>query len=70
MLTFLLFCLLLIFCWPLALLALLLYPLVWLISIPFRILGFAVEGVLGLVWGIVTLPARILGYGRRRECRT
>lgn len=70
MLTFLLFCLLLIFCWPLALLALLLYPLVWLISIPFRILGFAVEGVLGLVWGIVTLPARILGFGRRRECRT
>lgn len=69
MLTFLLFCLLLIFCWPLALLALLLYPLVWLISIPFRILGFAVEGVLGLVWGIVTLPARILGFGRRRECR-
>lgn len=63
MFTFLLFCLLLIFCWPLALLALVLYPLFWLISIPFRILGFAVEGVLGLVWGIVTLPARLLGYG-------
>lgn len=62
MFTFLVFCLLLIFCWPLALLALLLYPLFWLISIPFRILGFAVEGVLGLVWGIVTLPARLLGY--------
>lgn len=67
MFTFLLFCLLLVFCWPLALLALLLYPLVWLISIPFRILGFAVEGVLGLVWGIVTLPARLLGFGRRRR---
>ncbi len=66
MLTFLLFCLLLIFCWPLALLALLLYPLFWLISIPFRILGFAVEGALGLIWGLVTLPARILGFGRRR----
>lgn len=66
MLTFLLFCLLLIFCWPLALLALLLYPIFWLLSIPFRILGFAVEGVLGLVWGLVTLPARILGFGRRR----
>lgn len=67
MFTFLLFCLLLVVCWPLALLALLLYPLVWLISIPFRILGFAVEGVLGLVWGIVTLPARLLGFGRRRR---
>lgn len=79
MFTFLLFCLLLVFCWPLALLALLLYPLFWLISIPFRILGFAVEGVLGLIWGLVTLPARLLGFGRRpalalpagrcRECR-
>lgn len=69
MLTFLLFCLLLIFCWPLALLALLLYPVIWLISIPFRILGFAVEGVLGLVWALVTLPARMLGFGRRR-CAT
>lgn len=67
MLTFLLFCLLLIFCWPLALLALVLYPLFWLISIPFRILGFAVEGVLGLVWGLVTLPARMLGFGRGRR---
>ena len=69
MFTFLLFCLLLIFCWPLALLALVLYPLFWLISIPFRILGFAVEGVLGLVWGIVTLPARLLGYGPRQARR-
>lgn len=69
MFTFLVFCLLLFFCWPLALLALLLYPVIWLISIPFRILGFAVEGVLGLVWGLVTLPARLLGFGRRR-CAT
>jgi hypothetical protein len=65
MFTFLLFCLLLIFCWPVAILALLLYPLIWLILIPFRILGFAVEGVLGLIWGLFTLPARLLGYGRR-----
>lgn len=60
MLTFLLWCLLLFFCWPLALVALILYPLVWLLLLPFRIVGIAVGGVLELVWGIVTLPARIL----------
>jgi len=60
MLTFLLWCILLVFCWPLALLALILYPLVWLILLPFRILGIAVDGVLQLVWALVTLPARIL----------
>jgi hypothetical protein len=58
--TFLLWCLLLLFCWPLALLALLLYPLVWLILLPFRIVGIAVEGVLELIWGLVTLPTRLL----------
>ena len=60
MLKFLLFCLLLIFCWPLALVALLLYPLVWLILLPFRIVGIAVEGVLELVKGIIFLPGRLL----------
>ena len=60
MLTFLLWCILLVLCWPLALLALVLYPLVWLIVLPFRILGIAVEGVLGLVWAIVTLPFRLV----------
>ncbi|MEP7353977.1 MAG: hypothetical protein ABI824_12160 [Acidobacteriota bacterium] len=60
MLTFLLWCLLLVFCWPLAILALVLYPLVWLFLLPFRIIGFAVEGVLLLVWGIVTLPFRLI----------
>jgi len=59
-LSFLLWCLLLFFCWPLALVALVLYPLVWLLLLPFRIIGIAVGGVLELVWGIVTLPARIL----------
>jgi hypothetical protein len=58
---FLLWCILLFLCWPLALLALVLYPLVWLILLPFRLLGIAVEGVLQLVWALVTLPARILG---------
>jgi hypothetical protein len=60
MVKFLLFCLLLIFCWPLALIALLLYPLVWLILLPFRIVGIAVEGVLELVKGIIFLPGRLL----------
>ncbi len=57
---FLLWCLLLVVCWPLALLALVLYPLVWLLLIPFRLLGFAVEGILGLVRGLILLPGRIL----------
>ncbi len=61
MLTFVLWLILLFLCWPLALLALVLYPIVWLLLIPFRLLGFAVEGVLRLVWAVVTLPARILG---------
>ena len=61
MAKFLLWCILLFLCWPLALLALVLYPLVWLFLLPFRLVGIAVEGVLQLVWAVVTLPARILG---------
>ncbi len=61
MLTFVLWLILLVICWPLALLALVLYPLVWLLLLPFRLLGFAVEGVFGLVKGLFLLPARILG---------
>jgi hypothetical protein len=60
MVKFLLWLILLFFCWPLALLALLLYPLVWLIVLPFRLVGIAVEGVLELVWALITLPARVL----------
>ncbi len=60
MLTFLVWCVVLFFCWPLALIALVLYPLVWLLLLPFRIVGIAVGGVLELVWAIVTLPARVL----------
>jgi len=59
-LTFLLWCLLLLVSWPLALLALVLYPIVWLLLIPFRLIGITVEGVLGLVRGIVMLPGRLL----------
>ncbi len=64
MVRFLLFLLLLALCWPLALLAIVLWPIVWLLIIPFRILGFAVEGVLGFVRAVFLLPARILGGGR------
>ncbi len=60
MLGFLLWCVLFILCWPLALLALFLYPIVWLLLLPFRILGIAVEGVLELLKAIILLPARIL----------
>ena len=60
MLTFLLWCILLVVCWPLALMALVLYPLVWLVLLPFRILGMAVDGVLTLLKEIVLLPARAL----------
>ena len=61
MVKLLLWLILLFFCWPLALAALVLYPLVWLLLLPFRIVGIAVEGVLELVWALVTLPARVLG---------
>ena len=61
MAAFLFWFILLIICWPLALLALLLYPLIWLLLLPFRILGFAVEGAFGLVRGLFLLPARIIG---------
>jgi hypothetical protein len=61
MIKFLLWLLLLVVCWPLAILALLAWPFVWLLSLPFRLLGIAVEGVFGLLRAIVTLPARILG---------
>lgn len=61
MLTFLAWCVLFVLCWPLALLALVLYPLVWLLLLPFRLVGIAVGGVLALLRGIVFLPARLLG---------
>jgi len=57
---FLLWCMLLVLCWPLALFALVIYPLVWLLLLPFRLVGIAVGGALALVWAIVTLPARVL----------
>jgi len=60
MFTFLLWIFLLILCWPLALMAIVLYPIVWLLLLPFRILGIAVGGVLELIKAIILLPARVL----------
>jgi hypothetical protein len=60
MLKFLLWLLLMVFCWPLALLALILYPIVWLLLLPFRILGIAVDGLLDFLRALFGLPARIL----------
>ena len=63
MLTFLLWCLLLIVCWPIAIIALILYPIVWLLLLPFRLVGLAFEGVFELLRAIILLPARMLGGG-------
>lgn len=60
MVKFILWCILLVLCWPLALLALVLYPVVWLVLLPFRLVGIAVGGVLELVSAIIFLPARML----------
>lgn len=62
MATFLLWLILLLLCWPLALLALVLYPLVWLVLLPFRLAGYAVEGVFQLIRALFLLPARLAGY--------
>jgi len=63
MIKFLLWCILLVLCWPLALAALVLYPLVWLLLLPFRVVGIAVGGVLELIRAIIFLPIRVIrGY--------
>lgn len=66
MATFLLWLILLFLCWPLALLALVAYPLIWLLLLPFRLVGLAVGGVFDLLRAIITLPARILAGPRPR----
>jgi hypothetical protein len=66
MLKFLLWLLLLVFCWPLAILAVLLWPIVWLVALPFRLIGIAVESVFALLRAVLTLPARVLGGGPTR----
>ncbi|MGF1599834.1 MAG: hypothetical protein ACFCVK_23460 [Acidimicrobiales bacterium] len=60
MLTFLIWLVLLVFAWPLALLALILYPLVWLLALPFRILGVSVKAILDLFGALLSLPGRVL----------
>ena len=60
MVKFLLWCILFVLCWPLALLALVLYPIVWLLLLPFRLVGIAVGGALALVTSLIFLPARVL----------
>ncbi len=60
MLAFILWCILFVFCWPLALVVLIAYPFVWLLLLPFRIVGIAVDGVLKFLWALLTLPARLL----------
>ena len=60
MTAFFLWCLLFVLCWPLALMALVLYPIVWLLLLPFRLFGIAVHGVLALTWSVVMFPARLL----------
>ena len=61
MVKFLLWCILLILCWPLALVMLIAWPFLWLLSIPFRLVGVAMEALLALVKAILFLPARLLG---------
>jgi hypothetical protein len=65
MVKLLLWLILFVVCWPVALLALILYPLAWLLSLPFRLVGIAVEGVFELLRAMLMLPARVLGGGRR-----
>ena len=60
MFAFLLWCILFVLCWPVALLALVLYPLVWLLLLPFRVVGVAVRGVLEIIYLAITLPFRLL----------
>ncbi len=60
MAAFFLWLILFVVCWPLALLALVLYPIVWLLLLPFRLVGIVVEGVFSFLWALITLPARLL----------
>jgi hypothetical protein len=60
-------CLLLVLCWPLAVLTLILFPVVWLLSLPLRLIGISVEAVFALMKALLFLPARLLGY-KRRKC--
>ena len=66
MVAFLLWCILFVACWPIAILALIAYPIVWVVMLPFRLVGIAVGGVFKVIWSLITLPATLL----RRPVRT
>ena len=66
LLTLITWCILFVLCWPLALAALVLWPLVWLLSLPFRLIGLSFEALFALLHAVLFLPARILGYRDRR----
>jgi hypothetical protein len=68
LLVLLAWCLLLVLCWPLAVLTLILFPVVWLLSLPLRLIGISVEAVFALMKALLFLPARLLGY-RRGKCQ-
>jgi hypothetical protein len=65
LILFIAFCILVVLCWPLAILALILLPVVWLLSLPLRLIGITVEAVFGLIRGLLLLPARLLDLARR-----
>ncbi|MEW6157684.1 MAG: hypothetical protein AB1813_09640 [Verrucomicrobiota bacterium] len=68
LLIFLIWCVLFVLSWPIAVLALILFPIVWLLCLPLRLLGIAVQGVFALIKSVVLLPARILGWRPKCEC--
>jgi hypothetical protein len=69
MVLFVCLCILFVLCWPLAVLALILLPIVWLLSLPLRLIGITLNALLALVRAVLFLPARLLGYRRACECR-
>lgn len=69
MLKFFLWCILFVLCWPLALLALLLYPIIWLLLLPFRLVGLVFEGLFEFLRAVIMLPARLLGGPSRTPAR-
>ena len=69
MVKFLLWCILFVLCWPVALLVLILLPLVWLLSLPLRLIGITINALFALVRAVLFLPARLLGYRSRSQCR-
>jgi hypothetical protein len=62
-------CILFVLCWPVALLALIVLPIVWLVSLPLRLIGITINALFALVRAVLFLPARLLGYRETRECR-